>query len=194
MLTIYIDFKSAASYLALGPTVALIEETGIAARWLPFPSRPFKIPKEQPDETVGDRHRRVRAIAQRDTYLHYADVQGLDMQFSQQAAGSNSALIAMAALQGDPLPFMRAAFQSYWTESANLDDASTVTQLLGRCGHQEPHWPAAQEAFEIVCQTAETRKIFETPTYLIGGQVFVGREHLPWIRSIITDSAVQAHK
>ena len=70
MLTIYVDFKCPASCLALDPVLALTAETGIDARWLPFSTRPFTIPAEKPDETVGERHRRVRAIARRDVHLH----------------------------------------------------------------------------------------------------------------------------
>ena len=35
MLTVYIDFKSPESYLALQPLLALAEETGCGLRWQP---------------------------------------------------------------------------------------------------------------------------------------------------------------
>jgi len=186
MLTIYIDFKSAASYLALKPTLAMIEETGVEARWLPFSSRLFKIPDENADENVGERHRRVRAIAQRDAHLHYAAVQKIDLQFSNSPESSDAALAALAVLNSDPVPFVLAAFQAYWSSQADLDDQATVSQLLNNCGHEISNWPDAMAALQMIRENADEQKIFETPTFLIDGQIFVGREHLPWIRSIIT--------
>ncbi len=185
MLTIYIDFKSAASYLALGPTLKLIEETGVEVKWLPFFSKPFSVPEEKPDETVGERHRRVRAIAQRDTHLHYAGVQGIDMQFSNKPAGSEAALQALSGLQGDPAPFIRPAFNACWSEQADLDDRGVASKILDQNGYPQPDWEAAKAALNKIRDEALEQKVFETPTYLIDGQIFLGREHLPWIKALL---------
>jgi len=185
MLTIYIDFKSAASYLALRPTLAMIEKTGVEAKWLPFSSRPFSIADEKPNETAGERHRRVRAISQRDTHLHYANAQGLNMQFAHQPAGSDAALEALTALQGIPVPFIQAAFAAYWSDQADLNDQSVVSEILQDCGYGDLEWKGAEDKLQTIREDAEERKVFETPTYIIKGQIFLGREHLPWIRSII---------
>lgn len=134
MLTLYIDFKSAASYLALKPTLELARETGISIDWRPFSVRPFSVPVEQDAETVGERHRRVRAAAQRDVHLHYAAVQGRDMHFADTPAGSDAALEALAVMEGDPVSFIRAAFTAYWTEQADLADEAVVEVLLQSVG------------------------------------------------------------
>ncbi|MEP2990116.1 MAG: DsbA family protein [Parasphingorhabdus sp.] len=185
MLTIYIDFKSAASYLAFEPTLALIEKTGVEALWHPFSSRPFRIPVEQPDETVGDRHRRVRAIAQRDAHLHYAEVQNLEMQFADKPRGSDAALAALAVIKGDPVFFIRAVFKAYWADHADLEDQAVVAQILDDCGCEQPDWPDAFGKLATIREQGDELKVFETPTYLIDNQIFLGREHLPWIKSII---------
>ncbi|GAB5487074.1 MAG: hypothetical protein Pars2KO_06440 [Parasphingorhabdus sp.] len=187
MLTIFIDFKSAASYLALKPALALIEKTGVEAKWLPFSSRPFTIPENQPDETVGERHRRVRAIAQRDAHLHYAAVQKIDLQFSNNPKSSDAALAALAVLDSDPVPFIRAAFKAYWSDKSNLDDQISVGQLLKNCGCEISDWPEALAALQTIREKAEEQKVFETPTFLIDGQIFLGREHIPWISNIIAE-------
>ncbi|WP_417620477.1 DsbA family protein [Parasphingorhabdus sp.] len=185
MLTVFIDFKSPASYLALEPTLALASEAGVTVEWLPFPVRPFSIPAEQADETVGERHRRVRAIAQRETHLHYAAVQGLPMYFSQTPAGSETALAALAGMQGDPVPFLRAAFAGYWTAQADLDDEAVVAALLSSVQTDLPNVTAARAKLESIRTRAAESGVFESPTYLVADQMFVGREHLPWIGSLI---------
>lgn len=185
MLTVTIDFKSAASYLALEPTLELATETGIKIDWLPFSVRPFSVPEEQADETVGERHRRVRAIAQRDTHLHYAAVQGRDMQFATSPAGTDFALAALAGIEADPVPFMRAAFAAYWTDQADLNDETVVATLLRSVGTNIPDPLSARDKLAAIRVKAEDLKIFEAPSYVIEDQLFVGREHLPWIKSII---------
>ena len=185
MLTVTIDFKSPASYLALEPTLALTRETGVQIDWLPFSVRPFSVPEEQAEETVGERHRRVRAVAQRETWLHYAAVQGRGMHFAKTPAGSEAALAAMAGIDGDPVPFMRAAFAAYWKEQADLDDETVVAALLSSVQSTAPDPQSAGEKLLCLRAEAEESGIFESPTYVIADQLFVGREHLPWIRSLI---------
>lgn len=191
MLTVYIDFKSPASYLALEPTLGLARETGVPIEWLPFSVRPFSVPEEQADETVGERHRRVRAIAQRDTHLHYAAVQGRDMQFAKTSAGSDLALAAMAGMEGDPVPFMRAAFAAYWKEQADLNDEAVVVVLLQLAGADIPGLESARDKLASIRAKAEDLRIFESPSYVIQDQLFVGREHLPWIKSLIVAESSQ---
>ncbi len=185
MLSVFIDFKSPASFLGLEPTLALARETGVYIDWLPFSVRPFSIPEQQADETVGERHRRVRAIAQRDTHLHYAAVQGREMHFSKIPAGSEAALAAMTGIDGDPVPFLRAAFDAYWTDQADLDDEAVVAELLSSLNLPLPDMQPAHEKLDSIRARAEESGIFESPSYLIADQLFVGREHLPWIGSLI---------
>jgi len=185
MLTIYIDFKSPASYLALEPTLAMARETGVAIDWLPFSVRALSVPEEQENESVGDRHRRVRAAAQRDIHLHYAAVQGLDMHFAKTPAGSDAALAALAVMDGDPDPFLRAAFAAYWTDQADLADEGVVAALLQSVGIDQPDWKSAHAKTASIRDHAEQSGIFEAPSYRIADQLFLGREHLPWIKSLI---------
>ncbi|MEO9599917.1 DsbA family protein [Parasphingorhabdus sp.] len=191
MLTVFLDFKSPASFLALEPTLALARDTGVQIDWRPFSVRPLSIPAEKADETVGERHRRVRAIARRDTHLHYAAVQGRDMHFSDKPAGSDAALAALTTIEGDPVPYMRAAFEAYWTGQTDLDDEAVVTALLSAQGIAPPDWNAAHAQLVSIRTRAEETGIFESPSYHIADQLFVGREHLPWIRSLIAETRLE---
>ncbi|VWX61321.1 DsbA family protein [Sphingorhabdus sp. 109] len=191
MLTVFIDFKSPASYLAFEPTLGLARETGVPVDWRPFAARPFLIPDKKADETVGERHRRVRAIARRDTHLHYAAVQGRNMHFATDPAGSDTALAALAGLEGDPVPFIRAAYDAYWTDQANLDDEAEVAGLLSDVNLALPDMQSARETLDSIRAAAEESGIFESPSYVIADQLFVGREHLPWIGSLIKAATIR---
>lgn len=186
MLTIYIDFKSPASYLAFEPTLLLAEKTGAPLHWRPFSSRPFFVPELQSDETVGERHRRVRAIAQRNMHLHYANVQGQQMTFADQPAESELALAALATMDGDPVPYMRTAFAAYWHDQANLNDENCVADMLRANGKDVPDFDTACDRLAAIRMEAQESGIFEAPAYHIADQLFLGREHLPWITAMIT--------
>ena len=66
-----------------------------------------------------------------------------------------------------------------------MGDKNKVAELLQNCGCETPNWPNAMAALQAIRENAEEQKVFETPTFLIEDQMFLGREHLPWIRSII---------
>ena len=107
------------------------------------------------------------------------------MHFANQPRGSDAALAALTAIEGDPVPFMRAAFAAYWEQGADLDDIAVVSGICERCGIDKPDFTVAAEARDAIRETALDLGIFETPSFVIAEQLYLGREHLPWIRSII---------
>ena len=187
MLKVYLDFKSPASYLALAPTQNLVAQTGIEVSWHPFSTIEGNLPKAKSNETVGESHRRVRAEARRATHIKYAAHQGIDLSFPEPRGETSLALGAMALLGEDPTAFMEAAFEAYWAKHANLDDVSVVNDLLAKAGYaltiEDP--AAVRATMQVAQTTAEENGIVDAPAYLIDDQLFIGREHLPWINDII---------
>ena len=146
--------------------------------------------QEKPDEEVGERHRRVRALARRKTHMLYAEIQNLPLQFRNPPTNTDMALAALCLLNdsgGDPLPFGTAAFDAYWTGDADLNAAAVVAKLSGA-----PTFPDNDEngydahtRLEVALGQAEENGIFTSPTYVVNEQIFVGREHLPWISELL---------
>lgn len=190
-LRIYIDFKNPASYLALGPTCALLDRLGIRAEWLPFRTSEETIPARLEVETRGEQHRRVRALERQKAHLLYADVQGITMNFPDAPGSTDCALAALALLEDDAPAFIRAAFDSYWVRGEDLDDTNTVQSLwdnsvTGRSLDLE----AGRTGLEQIREDAIERRVFHAPGFLLGEQLFLGREHLPWIESLLTAADV----
>lgn len=184
MLTVYLDFKCPASFLALHPIFDLVAETGIEVTWKPFRSRQTKIPGWHDDETRGETHRRVRAIQRRDTHKHYAELRGLEMHFRDDPGSSDAALAALTLELKNARRFVRTAFKFYWMSDFDLNDEARVLGLLAASGNffERDELKAACEAFEDYQTQAEEDGIFTTPTFKLGDQIFVGREHLPLIK------------
>ena len=109
-LVIYIDFKSAASYLAMEATLKLIQSEKIDVVWKPYQVRVQAIADKKEIETVTESHLRARETQRQQTHLKYAAIQGKPMVFQREPKGSGAALIALAQLDCDPVEYIQAAF------------------------------------------------------------------------------------
>ena len=195
-MKVYIDFKSPASYLAMKPTWALIDRLDIDCRFLPYVSRPFRVPEEATYEDIGTRHRRVRAISQRRHWLKYAGIQKSAMQFQAAPKKTDMALVALLHLQSTSrIPrdaikrFITLCFKAYWSEQRNLDAPSLVQELLGQAGLGKMCVEADfdRKKLEDFVEKMQEQGVIETPFYVLDdGQKFWGREHLPWIEACLT--------
>ena len=190
MLTVYIDFKAPAAYLALKPTLALAAKYDLELDWRPFRTVERDVPKTAGNETVGESHRRVRAVSQRSTQIKYAKLQGIDLIFPKAPSETNLALAALTILPSHHTEFVTAAFAAYWQDHADLSDEETVMTLIHKsAGIIDLPPPASwQDTLDASLSAAEEAGIVGAPAYVINSQIFVGREHLPWIEEIISAS------
>lgn len=190
MLTVYVDFKSPAAYLAIAPTLELAERLNLSIDWKPFRAIEREVPKLGKEETVGESHRRVRADSQRALAVKYAAHQGIALKFPPKPGSADLALGVLAGIEGDPLPFIRGAFNAYWEAHADLDDMAVVHALLIESGVRfEGSLADARSVLEIAQDQAEEAGIVGVPAYVIEDQLFVGREHLPWIEELARNAA-----
>ena len=189
-IAIYIDFKSPASYLAIRPVRHLLQETGAEATWKPFYTRLTSIPTETVAETKGEKHRRVRAIARRDVHLLYADGQNLPMRFRDQPFESRFALALFADLDRNIDTFIDTAFRYYWQDQLDLNDPDVLTRLLKEISLDRP-LPDLQAIEGILNRTsveALDQGVIDAPAFVIADQVFIGREHIPWMRQLLAEA------
>lgn len=185
MLTVYVDFKSPGSYLAIEPTLSLAERLNLHVQWCPFRTVERDVPQLSEQESVGQSHRRVRAASQRALAIKYAAHQGIDLRFPKQAGSTDLALGVLAQIDGDPLPFLRGAFNAYWGVHLDLDDMAVVHALLRESGDSySASLSDARSGLERAQAQAEAAGIVGAPAYVIADQVFIGREHLPWIEEL----------
>ncbi|NOX52089.1 MAG: hypothetical protein GXP16_16370 [Gammaproteobacteria bacterium] len=181
-LEVYIDFKSPGAYLAMQPTLDLATNLNVSLHWLPFQTKQRALVEKGATESKGKTHARIRETARRNTHLHYAQVQGLEMDFSNHPRETTAALAALATPLAQPLKFIRAAFQGYWREQLDLNCSATVDQLLQATGN-----PAntSNARMQKIPSTPPQHKVIDTPAYIVAGQLFIGREHLPWITQLL---------
>lgn len=190
MLTVHVDFKSPASWLAIGPTLALAEKHDVPIDWQPFPAFERPVPDLPEKTTVGETHRKVRAESRRRIFRKYAALQGLELRFADEPKGTKLALGALALIAGDRTAYVQACFAAYWQDGADLNDPETVTALIAQAVAE----PFAAEpgrcnaALVEATERAEATGIVDAPAYRIADQLFIGREHLPWIAELVSDA------
>lgn len=187
----YLDFRSPVAYLAMQPTLAMLGRLGARAAWLPYAARWEVLAQPSPEETKGGVHRRVRAQWRRDTHLRYAAVQGVPMRFPDPPCETSCALAGLAYAGPDALDYVQAGFAAFWGDGADLDDLGTVRALLDGAGHDGAGFDPAQwlpKLDEIRAQAVELQ-VPDAGTLVVDGQVFLGREHLPWAEELLAGGA-----
>lgn len=197
MLEVYVDFKSPTSYLALKPTRELVSELDSPLIWRALKTTQHTVPDIQADEDQGTSHRRVRAQARQNSHLHYANVQSLPMRFPARFCETDLALCVLDALSELSIPavdaYVTVAFKAYWEDHLDLDDTSVVAQMLDDCKIDATLIDKVRQdlpgRLDSIANSALEQGVVDAPAYLVGGQVFIGREHLPWVRQFLSASS-----
>ena len=201
-LPIVIDFKSPQAYLAIGPTCALADKLGITVDWQPLIITPSKAPAAvQSGDDRGARHRRFRSDYLERDIVRYAADRGFAIRGLHRRTDSTLAGIGLLYAQRQDPSLARAyverAFERYWQETLDIEDERSIRALLTEIGATV----AGFEAFVGEDGRAELARIqsklremgvFEVPTYILNGNPFLGRQHLPFIRSRLSAGSASA--
>ena len=192
-LAVVIDFKSPHAYLALEPTCALADELGIAIDWQPRVVTPSKIaatPLSADDR--GARHRRFRADYLERDIARYAGDRGLALGALHRRDDSTLAAIGLlwAGRQGPLLArkYVELVFERYWRAGLDIEDERSIRALLTEIGASVSGFEAfvnEDGRTKLVQLQSELRDrgVFEVPSYLLDDDIYLGRQHLPLIRS-----------
>jgi len=188
MLTAYIDFKSAGSLLALDPVLGLANRHNLAIAWRPFRTANRDLPDSGADKGVIASHHEVRMKALRVIDQKYAELRGMELNFPDRETATDLALGALAEITGDRLPFLRAAFAAYWEQHRDLDDPTTIADIIASSkADHSGDLSATQEAAANAQAEAEAAGVVDAPAFMIDGQLFIGRQHLPWIEELASN-------
>ena len=194
-LSLAIDFKSPQAYLALGPTCALADELGLDIDWQPLIiGKATTMDSATPGNDRGTRHRRIRNEYFRDDVARYAADRGLAIARFEQHRDSTLAAIGLlwAKRQGPMLAraYVERVFAGYANGSLNIEDLKAVRSLLVDIGAQIQGFEAFADGegrAELARLQSELNDtgVFDVPMYILNGERYLGRQHLPLIREIL---------
>jgi 2-hydroxychromene-2-carboxylate isomerase len=187
VIRLAIDFKNALSWLSLGPTRAMAEELGVPLELLPYQTEVSVLTEARKEETVAERHARVRAEYYADDLKRYAKLQNLELVADSHGVDSTMALLGLlwGNQKGVGLDYAHSVFSRFWSDSMCLDDVQSIGEILTLLGAPGFEPGAMHEELNTVRATLEAEGVFSVPMYLVEGQVFQGREHLPMIRWLL---------
>ena len=79
----------------------------------------------------------------------------------------------------------------------DIEDPDAIRAVLVEAGADIDGLPAYLAAeggqeLEGICRAADAMGVFGVPTFVVDGEIFWGREHLPEIREQLSEASVQA--
>ena len=197
-LEVYIDFKSPYAFIAKDATYALEEEFGIEIDWYPLTlnigSYLGTARKDKSGKTVESNRTPRQWAAVKYAYMdtrRYAKLRELPLRGTQKIWDSSLAAIGMlwAKRQGHDVlkGYIDHVYPPFWQRELDIEDPAVVTECLVAAGadtdgfakYLEGEGRAEHDELQDVILD---RGYFGVPTYVIDGEYYFGREHLPRVR------------
>jgi 2-hydroxychromene-2-carboxylate isomerase len=201
VITVYSDYKSPYACLAKDAVYALEADTGVTVVWLPYI---LDIPqylgsaRVDADGTVLEEDRNPHQWRRvRYSYMdcrRQARKQGLTIRGTRKIWDSTLAgagmLFAQRVGEATFRRYHDRVFERFWRRELDIESIPAIEAVLREAGADTsgcPDWVAAgrTEVAEIG-REAEAIGVFGVPSFILDGELFWGREHLPDIRTMLT--------
>ena len=196
-LKVYIDYKSPYAYIARDPTYLLEQEFGIEIDWYPLTLNIASFlgtaKKDKGRVTESNRSSRqwlVVRYAYRDT-RRYAELRGLTLYGTKKIWDTSMAGIGMlwAKQQGHDVlkRYIDSTFEKFWKQALDVEDPGVVVAQLREAGAETDGFMdyldgEGREVHDALQDEILNLGYFGVPTYVIDGEAYFGREHLPRVR------------
>jgi 2-hydroxychromene-2-carboxylate isomerase len=204
-IIVYTDFKSPYAYLAKDLAYELERDFPVRLDWLPYDldladfmgsARVDDSGRVLEAERTPHQWRRVKY-----SYMdcrRQARKRGLMIRGTQKIWDSRVAFYGMlyAKQQGEAVlrRYLDMVFERFWKRELDIEDPGVVGGVLAEAradiaGFAD--YAAGPGRIEIdgVCHAAEAIGVFGVPSFVLDGEVFWGREHLPDIREMLGATA-----
>jgi 2-hydroxychromene-2-carboxylate isomerase len=201
-LILYIDFKSPYAYLAKDPAYALEDDLGIEIDWRPLTlDIPSYLGSARLDAQgkVAESNRTPQQwsgvkYAYRDA-RRYASLRGLTIRGTTKIWDSSLAGIGMqwAKAQGRKIlrGYIDRVYEPFWKRELDIEDPAVIERVLAEAGADlrgfaAYHTGAGRTDNDRVQAQIFEAGVFGVPSFIVDGELFFGREHLPRIRWLLT--------
>lgn len=197
-LIVYIDFKSPYAFIAVAPTYALAESLGITIDWRPLildiPSylgsaRLDDAGKVAESQRTPEQWSNVRYAYQ--DARRYAKLSGYMLRGTTKIWDSSLAGIGMLWAKANGAPVLRRytqfVYERFWRRELDIENPDVIIEVLREAGASQAKLRdfLADEGRTFLDATQPQifdAGIFGVPTYILDGEMFFGREHLPLLR------------
>jgi 2-hydroxychromene-2-carboxylate isomerase len=200
-VTAYIDYKSPYTYLAKDLAHELERDFGVHLDWLPYvldiPSFLGSARVDDSGSVIEEQRNPHQWRRVRYSYIdcrRQARKRGLVIRGPQKIWDSTLAAIGMlyAKRQGSEVlrRYHDITFERFWKRELDIEDPGVIRAVLEEAGADTAGFAAyvageGREELEQICRAAEANGVFGVPSFVVDGELFWGREHLPDIRAIL---------
>ena len=200
-VTAYIDYKSPYAFLAKDPAYELERDFSVRIDWLPYVlDIPSFLGSARVDDTGNVIEEQRNAHQWRRVRYSYMDCRrqarkrGLVIRGPQKIWDSALAAGGMlyAKRQGDTVlrRYHDLTFERFWKRELDIEDAGLIAAVLAEAGADavcfSGYWREEGRAeVDRVSRAAEAIGVFGVPSFVVEGELFWGREHLPDIRAML---------
>jgi len=197
-LIVYVDFKSPYAFVAVQPTYELAETLGIAIDWRPLtldiPSFGGSARLDRDDRVLESERSAGQWIwvkyaykdARRYARLRDWTLRGTVKIWDTTLAGMG---LLWAKAQGDRLlrRYIETAYERFWKRDLDVEDETVIESLLREVGADVAGFRDATVGEPRAAYLSQQDAIFDAgifgvPGYVVDGEYYWGREHLPRIR------------
>lgn len=197
-LEVYIDFKSPYSFIAIAPTRALAGRYDVSIDWYPLTlnigSYLGTARKDDAGKTVENNRSPRQWAAVKYAYMdarRYAKLRGLTLRGTQKIWDSSLAAIGLLWAKRDSRratdAYMDLVYERFWRRELDIEDASVISDCLAEAGAGTEGFAAflageGRREHDALQERVLDAGYFGVPTYVIDGEMYFGREHLPRVR------------
>ena len=200
-LVVYIDLKSPYAYLAIDPTRAMATTLGVAIDWRPFtldiPSYLGSAKLDGKGRLASSKRSTQQWSGVRYAYMdarRYANLCGKTVRGTVKIWDSSSAGIAMlwARRQGAAVfdRFLDVLYPPFWRRELDIEAPGVFEPILREAGAEVEGFGAyaagpGRAEHDAINAAAFDAGVFGVPTYLVGDEMWFGREHLPRVEWLL---------
>jgi len=199
-ITLYTDYKSPYAYLAKDEAYALARDFPVKLDILPYildiPSYLGSAEVDDSGQVLAESRNAHQWRRVRYSYMdcrRQARKRGLVIRGTQKIWDSSLAAAGMlfAKRFGD-IQLQRyhdAVFERFWRRALDIEDLTSIAAVLNEAGADGAAFPAwAEEGraeVAAISRAAEAQGVFGVTTFVVDGEIFWGREHIPDIRAML---------
>lgn len=199
--------KSPYAFVSVKPTLALERELELQFDWRPYT---LDIPSylgsaRKKNGAVVESSGRSRAIwnAIRYAYMdarRYAELQGYTLKGTEKIWDSslaNMGILFVNLYFRDRIPdYLEAVFPPFWRRELDIEDIGVIKDCLEMAGVDSSDFQtfvtrAGKQMHDHILDHRFEAGMYGVPTYVLDNSVFFGREHLPYIRWVLSGKSGQ---
>src|SRR6516164_6912343 len=200
-IVVYTDYKSPYAYLAKDLIYGLEDDFEVRIDWLPYtldiPSYLGSARLNERGELIESERNAHQWRRVRYSYMdcrRQAQKRGLVIRGPRKIWDSSLAAIGMlyAKRQGSAVlrRYHDLTFERFWKRELDIEDPRVIGAVLEEAGADSAGFSAylageGRAELEQVCHAAEANGVFGVPSFVVDGELFWGREHLPHIRALL---------